>query len=396
MATPQGSAAGRAADVRVDVWLMLVATLAIWVTIGAAREEGARDLDVWAYVLGAAVAAPLLVRRRRPVAGLLASALLLYVYFAIGYPGITVAVALALGTYSAAVAGHTRAAIAIAGGFELLGFTYRTVIEGESLVSALGIGTLTDVALLACVILLAELVRSRRALQAETRERMRVLERERDLEAERRVEHERVRIARDLHDILAHTIAVINVHAGVAGDVLASDPAQARVSLQAIREQTRAAMGELRATLGVLRDEGAELQRAPAPMLAQLPELTERARRAELAVELSVSGARRPLAAPVELTAYRVVQEALTNVLRHANAGAAQVRLAYERDALVVEVVDDGDGPRAAGNGSTVGHGIAGMHERVRALGGTLQTGAATTPGGGYRVTARLPTEGGG
>jgi len=177
MGTLQGATAGRGANVRIDAWLVLVATLAIWVTIGAAREEGARDADLLAYVIGAAVAAPLLVRRRWPVGALVCSALILQLYFTVNYPAITVAVPLAIATYSAAVAGHARAAATIAGGLELLGFLYRTRIENESLVSALGIGTVTDVALLACVILLAELVRSRRALQAATRERMRVLER---------------------------------------------------------------------------------------------------------------------------------------------------------------------------------------------------------------------------
>jgi len=182
------------------------------------------------------------------------------------------------------------------------------------------------------------------------------------------------------------------VHAGVAADVMASDSDQARVSLRAIREQTRAAIGELRATVGVLRDGDRELQRAPAPTLAQLSELAESARRAELEVAISITGRPRPLTAPAELTAYRVAQESLTNVLRHAHARTTRIRLAYEPDALVVEVVDDGDGPPAPTNGARGGYGIVGMRERVLALGGTLETGLGSAPGGGFRVAARLPT----
>ncbi|MGH2942171.1 MAG: sensor histidine kinase [Solirubrobacteraceae bacterium] len=381
-----------AAGVRARLALALLAALVLCVTIATAREAGAREPDLAGFLLGATLAAPLLTRGWRPVAVLIAAALVLQLYYIAGYPAIGIAVPLALAAYTAAAAGHLWTAVVVTGVFEIVGVLYRTLEENESLIAVIGLGTVADVALLAAVILLAEVLRSRRALQAETRERLRVLERERELEAERRVEQERLRIARELHDILGHTIAVINVHAGVAVDVLSADPDQARVSLRAIREQTREAIAELKATVGVLRQDGAGPERAPAPTLAQLDDLAELARGAELGVEISIRGTRRPLSAPVELTAYRVAQESLTNVLRHAGAETAQIRLTYEPAALVVEVTDDGRGP-ANGSGAD-GHGIAGMRERVHALGGTLETGAA--PGSGFRVTARLPTDGGG
>jgi signal transduction histidine kinase len=204
------------------------------------------------------------------------------------------------------------------------------------------------------------------------------------------VQQERLRIAREMHDVLAHTIAAINVQAGVAGDVIDDAPDRARASLRDIRRQSRDAIAELRATVGVLREGGTAAPREPAPGLAELDRLVEKAAGAGVRVEVAVAGAARPLPGTVDLAAYRIVQESLTNVVRHAHASEATVSVRYEPEAVVLEVQDNG---RGAANGAIHdrdGHGLIGMRERATALGGTLQAGVA--PGGGFLVHATLPT----
>jgi signal transduction histidine kinase len=248
------------------------------------------------------------------------------------------------------------------------------------------------VSLVAAVLLLAEALRTRRAWMAEVQGRLRRTEAEREREAERRVEQERLRIARDLHDVLAHTIAVIGVQADVAGEALTDSPEEARVALRTIREKSREAMAEIRATVGVLREARDGAPRSPSPGLAQLGELVGLAAGSEIQVEVSVTGAARPLPPVVDVAAYRIVQESLTNVLRHADATLASVVIRYEPDAVVVQVDDDG-GSVANGAGAPDGHGLAGMSERAAAVGGSLEAGPARDRGEGFRVRAWLPTE---
>jgi signal transduction histidine kinase len=193
-----------------------------------------------------------------------------------------------------------------------------------------------------------------------------------------------------MHDVLAHTIAAINVQAGVGADVIDEAPAKARASLREIRRQSRDAMAELRATVGVLREGAAETPRAPAPGLRDLDRLVETVARAGLRVDVSVAGAPRPLPGAVDSAAYRIVQEALTNVVRHAHASAATVRVGYDPSMVVLEVEDDGRGDANGATAEHDGHGLIGMRERAAAVGGTLQAGPRR--GGGFRVYASLPT----
>jgi signal transduction histidine kinase len=372
----------------VDATVVLLAALAICVTIGAAQEGDSKPPDLVAYLLGVAIALPLLARRQWPVAVLIVSAVILQAYYMADYPAIGVAVPLAGATYSAVAAGRRWTAILVTGLLELSAILYRAFAEGESLVSVIGLGTVADLSLLVAVILLAEALRSRRALEAETRERLLVLDREREQLAQRRVEQERMRIARELHDILAHTIAVINVHAGVAADSLGDDPDQARASLSAIRDESREATGQLKAALGVLRDRESDAPLVPVPRLSELDRLVASVGGEGLNVEVSIEGEPRRLASEIELTAYRVAQESLTNVVRHANAGSVSIDLSYEREALLVTISDDGRGSVAGSAGR--GHGLAGMRERVEAIGGSVQAG--DVQGNGFRVRARLPT----
>jgi signal transduction histidine kinase len=361
-----------------DALVVAAVAAGMTLTISVATEEATREPDAFAYLLGLAVAALLLARRQWPMGVLIGSTGLLWIYYSLDYPAFAPAVPLAAATYFAAVAGHARAAAVLVVGVLLAGLGWQTLGEDASLASVLGINTLADASLLAAVLLLGETVRSRRAWAEEVRARL-------EREAERRVEDERLRIARELHDVMAHTIAGLNVQAGVAADVLDDDPDQARASLRAIREGSREAMAELRATVGLLRGGDEDAPRDPAPGLGELDGLARTVGAAGLDVEVEVAGAARPLPGAVELTAYRIVQESLTNVVRHARASTASVSVRYEPDAVVLRIEDDG---RGSGNGAA-GHGIAGMRERVAALGGTLEAGPA--PRGGFRVSARLP-----
>jgi signal transduction histidine kinase len=204
-------------------------------------------------------------------------------------------------------------------------------------------------------------------------------------EGRRRADEERLRMARELHDVVSHSIAMINFRAGVALHVLDRRPEEARAALEAIRQGSAGAMQELRAALGVLRDPGGGPARTPAPGLGQLAELVAGVAGAGRTVEVVVEGDPGELPPAADLAAYRVVQESLTNVVKHAGPAAATVRVAYEPGRVVVEVSDDGNGVAPAAGGS----GIAGMRERVAAAGGELDAGPR--PGGGFRVTARLP-----
>ncbi|MEU3026216.1 sensor histidine kinase [Streptomyces incarnatus] len=253
-------------------------------------------------------------------------------------------------------------------------------------------------------------VRSRRAVVQAIRERAERAERTREEEARRRVAEERLRIARDLHDVVAHHIALVNVQAGVAAHVMDKRPDQAKEALAHVREASRSALNELRATVGLLRQSGdPEAPTEPAPGLSLLEELAGTFRSAGLPVEVARADQDTRLPAAVDLAAYRIVQEALTNVRKHAGAGArAEVSVVRVGRDIEITVVDDGAGAAPAPDAHPEhdperdpegvpgpvpetggGHGLLGMRERVSALGGTLSTGPRY--GGGFRVHAILP-----
>ena len=210
-------------------------------------------------------------------------------------------------------------------------------------------------------------------------------------EALRESSEERLRLARDLHDIVAHNISVINVQANTALHLMHRQPERAEQALTTIHEVSKQALVELRSVLGVLRDVDHEAPRTPVPGLGDLDALLERSRAAGLVVHMFEEGERRPLPTDVDVTAYRIVQESLTNSSRHSGGGRAIVRLSYGESELCVEVDDDGPSLRSSRtNGS--GKGITGMSERAQALGGTLQAGPR--PGGGFLVRAHLPLNG--
>lgn len=213
----------------------------------------------------------------------------------------------------------------------------------------------------------------------------------REEETQRRVTEERLRIARELHDVVSHSISTINVQAGVAAHVIGERPEQARDALLAIRDTSKDTLRELRGILQVLRQVDDVEPRAPAPGMAQLDILIDTANRGGVPTQASVAGQVRALPPAIDLAAYRIIQESLTNVIRHAGRASAEVHITYEPSQLVVEVTDDGRGAPAGGSAETDGHGVAGMRERVNAVGGTLEVGPRS--GRGFRVRASLPTD---
>jgi signal transduction histidine kinase len=411
---PSADAAGGAARYRAVVqlrrwikagpgrpWLVdgLVALAVAVVSVASLFVSGAADpdqtlwrpLDGLGYLLIALGALALVARRRWPLAVLAVTLVAVTAYSVRTYPEGGTGLAFFVALYTVATLERRRlvaAAAAIAVVFtvwsevELYG---ATMVEGEPVYVA--------VAVLAAVSL-GEAVRNRRAYVAELRDRAERAERTREEEARRRVDEERLRIARELHDVVSHTIGVISVQAGVAAHLLHRRPDKAADSLAAIREASDEALGELHTMLGVLRQgdgDGGRAPLAPAPGLAELDALVAQAAGAGIEVKVAVEGEPRRLPSAVDLACYRVVQESLTNVVRHAGASHAEITITHHHDRVEVEILDDGAAP--AGNGAVgSGQGIPGMRERARALGGSLEAGPR--PGGGFRVQASLPVGG--
>jgi signal transduction histidine kinase len=332
---------------------------------------------------------PLAARRRFPgtvlaviVASGLAGAALGLPPFFFG-PAILVAVysVAAYGSRWVALAGLALAEVGLAA-VQLTPFGIE--FEGLALVVFMGI--------LAAAWLLGHFAHNYRAYAVRLEERTAELKRAREELARRAVVEERLRLARELHDVVAHAMSVIAVQSGVGAHVADSRPEEVGKALAAIEATSRAALTELRRLLGVLRqDSEPQASLTPVPGLANLEGLLAEVAKTGLAVKLRVEGRPAPLPTGLDLSAYRIVQEALTNVVKHAGPARAQVTIRYRDHELAVEVTDDGRGVGAvAGDGRRgTGHGLIGMRERVQAFGGDLEVGPR--PGGGFRVAARLP-----
>jgi signal transduction histidine kinase len=348
-----------------------------------------RDRFALGYGLVLLHTLPLAGRRRFPgavlalvVASGLAGAALFLPPFFLG-PAILVAVysVAAYGRRWVSLAGLTVAELGLAA---LQRTPLKFEFEGLALVGFMGI--------LAAAWLLGHFAHNYRAYAARLEERTAELEQAREELARRAVTEERLRLARELHDVVAHAMSVIAVQSGVGTHVADSQPEQVGKALAAIEATSRSALTELRRLLGVLRqDSEPQASLAPVPGLANLDVLLAEVAEAGLAVRLRVEGAPAPLPAGVDLSAYRIVQEALTNVIKHAGPAHAQVTIRYGDREVAVEITDDGRGVAAvAGDGGKgTGHGLIGMAERVAAFGGDLEVGPR--PGGGFRVAARLP-----
>jgi signal transduction histidine kinase len=390
----------------IDVGAAALVAVLVELNVVVGGGPGSSPLNNLAYVLGAVLAVPILFRHRWPLGSLVGVAVLMLLYYIVDRRNISPAPLFCLPLYDAAVAGYLAAAIAIPAFFMSVGLFVVDVSTHQGLV-ALAAEFLPSIAVLALAIMLGEVVRSRRALAAETADRLRLATEEREAEAGRRVAEERLRIARELHDTVAHSMATITVQAGSAlhvlgpGDQAGGPDGNLRSALIAIRETSKGALTEMRATLGQLRhetpDESAELRAAG---LDRLPALCEAVTAAGAPVSLTTEGQPRPVPPAVGHAAYRILQESLTNVLRHAGVQArVAVCLSYEPGALAIRVSDDGVGPLAAGEAAGLdgaapgnqpsGHGLTGMAERAAAVGGSFS--AAAGPDGGFEVVARLP-----
>lgn len=374
---------------RIDA-LLAVGTFAL-VAAAVATHGGTPAQLAAGYLAATGFGALPLLARRHPVPALVATALGVVAYYMLDLAPVGLAAHTAAVLYVAADAGRVRAAAVMAAALLTASIAAR-LAEGDDPSIVLGVDLGSQAALMAAVLALGDAVRSRRALRAQLARQAAAAADERRAEAARQVEAERLRIAREVHDTLGHAVSVVTLQSAVAQEALADDAKDdALTALAAIRAAGGSAMSELRATLGTLRRDGGP--RRPDPGIDDLPALVDGVRGSGLPVELLVEGDLQALPAVVGTTAYRVVQEALTNVLRHARATKAQVSVVADRTLLSVDVVDDGRGPDLPGRHDEHGYGLRGMSERVTLLGGTVDTGRAAV--GGFRVHAELPLPGG-
>ena len=355
-----------------------------------ASGSGDGSIDLFGYGLLAVGSAVLVVRSAVPVAVLAATTAVTAVFLLRDYPDVPASAPLAVATYTVAARAPLRTSLAaavVAGG--AIEITVAVTEGSAGLVSR-------HVLAVAAAYVLGYAVQVRRGDVADVEERasqaaQRLLEGEQRLSAEEtrhRVNEERMRIARELHDVVAHGLAMINVQAGVAAHQFDRRPEQAREALFTIKDASHAALQEVRATLGVLRQSGDEDgSLRPPPGLDELPELAASAAAAGIEVDLAIGDTPPDLPVGVSMAAYRIAQEALTNVTRHADTDRACITVAATTSTLVVEIEDGGRG--SGGAAVTGGHGLIGMRERAAAMGGRLEAG--DRPGGGYRVRATLP-----
>ncbi|WP_399894876.1 sensor histidine kinase [Streptomyces sp. BBFR51] len=357
--------------------------------VATSRQYVEGDVGWWAgQPLALAATAGLLRRRDHPRAAVLTTAACAAVSVAVGYPVLPLLLTPVLvALYEAAARTPQRAAyVAYLGAVALI--IPAALLSGRNGRPLVAEG-FAPAAWMLFPVLAGAAVRSRRAYVDAVHTRAEHAERTREEEARRRVAEERVRIARELHDVVAHHMALANAQAGTAAHLARTHPEQAHEILSHLTGTTASALRELKATVGLLRrsDEPEDALQPP-PGLGRLPELVSAFGSAGLLVTVTTEGVRRPLPPGVDLTAFRIVQEALTNVTKHTDAGTADVHLAYAHDRLTLTVADDGGAtPRPPGPDG--GFGLVGMRERAQTSGGRLRAGAL--PEGGFAVTAELP-----
>ena len=388
-----------------DVLLgLFVAVMQVQGNLAKPADVGSRPLTDFGYlgyallIVGGLVLA---VRRRWPVPVFITAALASLVYYMVGFSDGPGWIGLFVALYTLTAYGDGRRSPVIAGvGITVLATGWLVAAADIEPPAAIG-WVFFRIAASVMAAALGESVRSRHVIAVEANVRARQAERTREEEARSRVDAERLRIAREVHDTVAHAIAIINVHAGVTAYLLDKRPDGAREALVTIEQTSAQALHEMRAVLGVLRD--SDNGRVPHPGLGQINALTAMAGEAGLDIKLDVMSSTAPLPSAVDHTAYRILQESITNVIRHVGPTRVTIALDYGTDALEVRVSDEGC-QETSGEGTgglrppvgTVnrgsaepGRGIVGMHERCGLLGGELTAGPR--PGGGFEVKARLP-----
>ncbi|MGA5196370.1 sensor histidine kinase [Streptomyces exfoliatus] len=384
-----GRLSPRAADALVAG--VVLAVVAVWTLVSAqwATEPAVRTVLGWALILVGCGA--LCFRRRQPVGVAVVTLLACVVYYPLSAQDGPLMIAFALALYTTAAEGRFAAAVALAA-VTLLAVGVGEIRQqpGHRQIDETSLAMLAG--WLISLVAVGRAQRTRIAYLHEVEQRALAAEREQEARARQSATEERLRIAREVHDVLGHSISLINVQSGAALHRLGKGPAPeaglvtATEALEAVKATSKDALRELRATLGVLRRADEPTPTAPTSGLALLGDLAGRARSAGLDVRTETTGTPVPLPPPVDLAAYRIVQESLTNVTRHAGARTVRVTLDWGADAVRLRIEDDGGG---APEGRPLGSGVRGMAERARALGGELT--AQNGDGGGFLVDARLP-----
>lgn len=377
-------------DLALALFVTVIQVLGAMVTVPV--EPPSTPISAIGYALLVISGLAVVARRRRPVAVFVITGVASVMYFGFDFPDRMSYLALFVALYTLAAYGEGRRSLIIAGaGISVLSVCWLIAGADVEPVSAIG-WVFFRIGASVISTALGENVRSRRVIAAEAQQRAELAERSREEEARARVDAERLRIAREVHDTVAHAIAIINVQSGVTAHVLDKRPEQAREALRTIEKTSSRALQEMRAILGVLR-EGDD--RGPYPGVDRIHELTGKAQDAGLDIVFEHTPPIRPLPSAVGSAAYRIVQESITNVIRHVGPTRVTVALEPCADELRIQVIDEGrrDTPRggAAGDTGTAasGRGIVGMRERCRLLGGDLE--ANPRPDGGFEVLARLP-----
>lgn len=382
-----------------DVLFAIGVALAVAIVIAAdLGGDGADDAGPYAFALGFGLL--ILLRRRFPLLVLIATVLGIFGYYALGYPAIGISLPAAAAIYSAAEAAMARQALA--GGVVLVAVAaYFRITEGLPGTYLVSYEFLTNIALIAAAVALGVNVRMRREARAQQERLNALTAAEHARAAERRVQEQRMNLARDLHDIVGHTMSVISVHSNVAAEAIGQDDDAASRAVAQIRSTTTHTMRELRSVVKVLRSP----QEAPVGIagivgLDGIAELAGSAREAGIDVVTDIDVPEGALSGTIEAAAYRLVQESLTNTIRHSGGDCARVTASTDGHVLLVTITDNGHaragtaaqpaGHDDDGSSAGSGHGIAGMRERAALLGGYLAAGPAEN--GGFEVKAQLPT----
>jgi signal transduction histidine kinase len=369
-----------------DALLAAAVTAMVLVDLSSPADAvGVRPTDLWAVLLSLLQTLPLAFRRRAPLPALALTIAGVCAYYSLGYEVTDGTLATFVGVYTvAAYEDRPRSLVGL--GLLAVGMTWYWLARAEPFdpTTPVWIGIL---GLLSWG--LGEHVRTRRAYTAEVEALAERLERARALEARQAAWQERARLARELHDVIGHTVNVMVIQAGAGRRTLASDLGLAERAFQTIESTGRAALDELDRLLGILRTADDEPDLPPQPGLEQLRTLAGRFEDAGLPVEITVEGDQVPLPRSLDQSAYRIIQEALTNALRHAGGATAQVAVRYGHDRLELEVSDDGRGSRKSRNHHGGGRGLIGIRERVALFGGDLEAGPRAA--GGFVVRCRLP-----
>jgi signal transduction histidine kinase len=373
-------------DFRID--LALTIAVAVTVIVGVWSEVTYWTSPVanpaGAYAIGLGASAAILVRRRHPIILTIALIGLVALYHFLGYPGGAPALALFVSLYAIAAYGKTLwwslLAIGFVGIWQIIPALPPTALPWDSFAT-----TGPAMGMVWLIVIGAAAGQLRRAHA----ENLRIVTANAEAQTRERLAAERLEMARELHDVLAHTISVISVQSGVALDALDDRPGEARASIKKVRALARQAVLELRKTLNLLRSEGQTATNLPPqPALAQLAGLMQEATATGLHIESEITIDEQLLTPFVQLTAYRIIQEALTNVIRHAHASAVRITLHTDGTTLTLQVADNGTGSEAT---ASPGLGLLGMRERIQALGGALTLGP--NHGNGFVVKAVLPIE---